>query len=163
MCIYIRVCIYFVCVFVYMQTPGSSSHSMRKPDRARQATCPSIWKMPILPSFGKPVCPCSPAQGLPSAGSCGCHVKASSGFRVAKHSPRPSALGHREDADHVCRYGFLAQGQTPRSPFSWSASCPPFSQEIFHLNPGVWKGTHTLPVLQMPFRITAEDLYLYQV
>lgn len=57
MCTHVCVCIYFVCVYMYMQTPGSSSHSMRKPDRARQAISPSVGKMSILPSFGKPVCP----------------------------------------------------------------------------------------------------------
>lgn len=89
-------------------------------------------------------------------------------------APGPVRRGRREAgatggaaAWHACMHGFLPREEAPRPPHLLISLLSPilpgnFPLESESVNGYGSKGTHTLPIPEMPFRITAEDLYLYQ-
>jgi len=132
-------------VYIYTQTPGSSSHSTQKPDAVRQAAASSAsgnWQSFLLQGH---LCRWSPAQALPSTGSGGCNVGRSSGFPLATCTPWGPCvgtgvrlgLGRRATAWHTHVHDALPWEETPGPPSSWSASSSPSSQQIFSSNPRV--------------------------
>lgn len=126
MCMYMHI----LCVYIHIQTPGSSSHSMKKSDTVRQASSSSVSGK--QQSFLLWACFCTwpPAWTLPSAGVC---ANVSLCFPLPCTSLRACVSGQEwgwgEQRSRM--HGFLPWEEAARPPISWSISTPSSSQEFF--------------------------------
>lgn len=161
-CIYVYTYMYayILCAYIY-----THKHQRVPLTARRNLTHLDKPLLRLLVENGDPshLCTWSPAQALPSAAVVAMWTWAEVSLRP-RSSPSEVGASGGAAAWHACTHGFLPQEEAARPPISLLSPILPrnFLLKIKNVDGCGSKGTHTLPSPEMPFRITAEDLYLYQ-